>query len=148
MVIREMQAQDVEAVTALEAAYFTQPWKRHDFEDILTNPDRFYFVAVEDNEVMGGCMLTDIVGEGDVSNVAVHEKYRRRGIAHALLEYMLQFGRKRGIRDFTLEVRQQNVAAQGLYEGLGFVSEGVRPNFYDKPKDNAVIMWLRQAERI
>ena len=148
MVIREMQAQDVEAVTALEAACFTQPWKRHDFEDILTNPDRFYFVAVEDNEVMGGCMLTDIVGEGDVSNVAVHEKYRRRGIAHALLEYMLQFGRKRGIRDFTLEVRQQNVAAQGLYEGLGFVSEGVRPNFYDKPKDNAVIMWLRQAERI
>ena len=120
MVIREMQAQDVEAVTALEAACFTQPWKRHDFEDILTNPDRFYFV----------------------------EKYRRRGIAHALLEYMLQFGRKRGIRDFTLEVRQQNVAAQGLYEGLGFVSEGVRPNFYDKPKDNAVIMWLRQAERI
>ena len=73
----------------------------------------FYFVAVEDNEVMGGCMLTDIVGEGDVSNVAVHEKYRRRGVAHALLEYMLQFGRKRGIRDFTLEVRQQNVAAQG-----------------------------------
>ena len=70
MVIREMQAQDVEAVTALEAACFTQPWKRHDFEDILTNPDRFYFVAVEDNEVMGGCMLTDIVGEGDVSNVA------------------------------------------------------------------------------
>ena len=45
MVIREMQAQDVEAVTALEAACFTQPWKRHDFEDILTNPDRFYFVA-------------------------------------------------------------------------------------------------------
>lgn len=81
MVIREMQAQDVEAVTALEAACFTQPWRRHDFEDILTNPDRFYFVAVEDNEVMGGCMLTDIVGEGDVSNVAVHEKYRRRGIA-------------------------------------------------------------------
>ena len=70
MVIREMQAQDVEAVTALEAACFTQPWRRHDFEDILTNPDRFYFVAVEDNEVMGGCMLTDIVGEGDVSNLA------------------------------------------------------------------------------
>ena len=97
MVIREMQAQDVEAVTALEAACFYPALKRHDFEDILTNPDRFYFVAVEDNEVMGGCMLTDIVGEGDVSNVAVHEKYRRRGIAHALLEYMLQFGRKRGI---------------------------------------------------
>ena len=148
MVIREMQKADVDAVTALEAACFSQPWLRHDFEEILTNPDRFYFVAICDDKVIGGCMLTDIVGEGDISNVAVEAAYRRKGIAHALLEYLLQFGRERGITDFTLEVREQNIAARRLYEGLGFQSEGVRPNFYDRPKDNAVIMWLRQTERI
>ena len=148
MVIREMQQQDVDAVTVLEAASFSQPWLRHDFEEILTNPDRFYFVAVEGEEVLGGCMLTDIAGEGDISNVAVALEYRRKGIAHALLEHLVQFGKDRGIRDFTLEVREQNVAARGLYEGLGFKSEGIRPNFYDRPKDNAVIMWLRQTERI
>lgn len=148
MVIREMQQQDVDAVTALEAASFSQPWLRHDFEEILTNPDRFYFVAVESEEVLGGCMLTDIAGEGDISNVAVALEYRRKGIAHALLEHLVQFGKDRGIRDFTLEVREQNVAARGLYEELGFKSEGIRPNFYDRPKDNAVIMWLRQTERI
>ena len=148
MVIREMQEQDVDAVTALEEACFSQPWKRHDFEEILTNPDRFYFVAADGDDILGGCMLTDIAGEGDISNVAVDQQYRRRGIAHSLLEHLLEFGRGRGIGDFTLEVRQQNMAAQGLYEGLGFVSEGVRPNFYDRPKDNAVIMWLRQTERI
>ena len=77
MVIREMQQQDVDAVTALEAASFSQPWLRHDFEEILTNPDRFYFVAVESEEVLGGCMLTDIAGEGEISNVAVALEYRR-----------------------------------------------------------------------
>lgn len=93
-------------------------------------------------------MLTDIAGEGDISNVAVAESYRRQGIARALLEALIRFGRQQGITAFTLEVRQHNEAALGLYEGLGFVSAGVRPNFYDKPKDNAVIMWLRETERI
>lgn len=148
MTIREMQPQDVDAVTALEAACFSQPWLRHDFEEILTNPHRFYFVAVENDTLLGGCMLTDIAGEGDISNVAVAESYRRQGIARALLEALIRFGRQQGITAFTLEVRQHNEAALGLYEGLGFVSAGVRPNFYDKPKDNAVIMWLRETERI
>ena len=148
MVIREMQQQDVDAVTALEAASFSQPWLRHDFEEILTNPYRFYFVAVQGEEILGGCMLTDIAGEGDISNVAVDAQHRRMGIAHALLEHLLQFGTARGIMDFTLEVREQNMAARRLYEGLGFQSEGIRPDFYDRPKDNAVIMWLRQTERI
>lgn len=146
MVIRRMQERDVDAVTALEAASFTQPWLRHDFEEILTNPGRIYLVAVEGDTLLGGCMMTEIAGEGDISNVAVSEKYRRRGIARALLTELIRIGESRDIYDYTLEVREQNMAARRLYEGLGFVSEGIRPGFYDKPKDNAVIMWLHTAD--
>lgn len=141
--IREMQIADVDAVTALEESCFSMPWKKQDFEDILTNPDRFYLVAEIDNMVVGGCMLTMIAGEGDVSNVAVSESYRGNHIATALMQELLRMGEKKGIRDFTLEVREQNLPAIRLYEQAGFVSEGIRPNFYDKPKDNAVIMWKR-----
>ena len=138
-----MQIADVDAVTALEESCFSMPWKKQDFEDILTNPDRFYLVAEIDNMVVGGCMLTMIAGEGDVSNVAVSESYRGNHIATALMQELLRMGEKKGIRDFTLEVREQNLPAIRLYEQAGFVSEGIRPNFYDKPKDNAVIMWKR-----
>lgn len=148
MIIREMQEQDVDEVTKLEASSFSQPWLRHDFEEILTNPDRIYLVAVEGDILLGGCMMTEIAGEGDISNVAVSLEHRRKGIAKALLTEMLLIGAKREIKDFTLEVREHNEPARRLYEGLGFVSEGIRPNFYDKPKDNAVIMWLRTTERI
>ena len=145
--IREMQQSDLEEVTALEASCFSMPWKYRDFEETLTNPNRVYLVAETDaadikEHILGGCMLTNIAGEGDITNVAVREAYRGKKIAAALMEALLKFGRERyGITAFTLEVRSQNTAARNLYEKLGFVSKGVRPGFYEKPKDDAVILW-------
>ena len=142
--VREMQPQDVDAVTSLEESCFSMPWKRHDFEEILTNPDRVYLVEEYNDMIVGGCMLTMIAGEGDISNVAVKEKYRGKHIATTLIQELLRFGEEKGIHDFTLEVREQNKTAIRLYEHAGFVLEGIRPGFYDKPKDNAVIMWRRK----
>ena len=146
--IREMQWKDLEQVTALEAACFSMPWKYHDFEETLTNPYRFYLVAEADHvtetisdRILGGCMLTHVAGEGDISNVAVYEKYRKNGIAAVLMTELLRLGAERyGITAFTLEVRSKNIPARRLYEKLGFESKGVRPDFYEKPKDDAVIM--------
>ena len=158
--IREMRREDLEQVTSLEASCFSMPWKYKDFEDTLTNPNRFYFVAdtlpyihsknitsvIQSNSccIIGGCMLTSILGEGDISNVAVHEKYRKQNIATSLLNALMSFGRTHcGITAFTLEVRSKNAPAVRLYEKLGFVTEGVRRNYYEKPKDDALIMWKK-----
>ena len=119
--IREMQRDDLEEVTALESACFSMPWKYRDFEEVLANPDRCYLIAEADNGILGGCMLTHIAGEGDISNVAVHEKYRGSGIASALLSALIQLGETRyGIKAFTLEVRSRNTPARRLYEHHGF----------------------------
>ena len=143
--IRKMQRDDLEKVTALEAACFSMPWKYKDFEEALIDPHRVYLVAeTDDQEIIGGCMLTDIAGEGDISNVAVDERYRGQKIATALLQKLLAYGSAEyGIHAFTLEVRSQNIPAIRLYENAGFHAEGVRPNFYEKPKDDAIIMWKR-----
>jgi ribosomal-protein-alanine N-acetyltransferase len=139
-----MKDSDLEQVTALEAACFSRPWKYKDFEDILTNPDRYYFVAVAPNEkILGGIMLTSISGEGDISNVAVLEQYRNNKIGTSLLPEVIKFGKANcNITAFTLEVRSKNTPAIKLYENEGFISAGKRPNFYDFPKDDAIIYWL------
>ena len=147
--IREMRREDLEEVTALEAACFSLPWKYRDFEEVLINPDRCYLVAEADSvtadtpdRILGGCMLTHIAGEGDISNVAVYERYRNNGIAASVLSALLRLGEERyGITAYTLEVRSRNIPARRLYEKNGFVSRGVRPGFYQKPEDDAVIMW-------
>lgn len=143
--IREMQSRDLEKVTALETACFSMPWKYKDFEEVLTNPHRVYLVAETGRqEIIGGCMLTNIAGEGDISNVAVDESFRGQRIATALLQKLLEYGKdKYGINAFTLEVRSKNIPAIRLYERAGFQAEGIRRNFYDKPKDDAIIMWKK-----
>lgn len=143
--IRKMENRDLENVTALEAACFSMPWKYSDFEECIRNPHRVYLLAeTDEGEVIGGCMLTEIAGEGDISNVAVLERFRKQGIGSKLLQNLLEYGRNiYGIEAFTLEVRSKNAAAIRLYETAGFYSEGIRPNFYEKPKDDAIIMWKR-----
>jgi ribosomal-protein-alanine N-acetyltransferase len=142
-----MEDKDLDQVTALEASCFSRPWKYNDFKDILTNPDRFYLVAVSSEKILGGIMLTNVAGEGDISNVAVLEEYRGNKIATALLSEIINFGKSEyGITDFTLEVRSQNAPAIRLYENEGFVSAGIRPNFYDFPKDDAIIYWRRGVD--
>ena len=150
--IREMRQEDLTEVTDLEASCFSMPWKYKDFKETLTNPDRVYLVAEADNaetdasdRIFGGCMLTNAAGEGDITNVAVREAYRGNKIATALLTALLKLGAERyGMTAFTLEVRSRNMAARRLYESQGFVPLGIRPNFYERPKDDAVIMkkWL------
>ena len=93
---------------------------------------------------MGGCGYTDTCGDANIDNVVVDPAYRNKGIGNTLIEELLKTGRADGIKAFTLEVRVSNQAAIHLYEKFGFQSEGIRPNFYEKPREDANIMWLRE----
>lgn len=143
MNIRTMQMQDVEQVATLEQQCFSRPWSLQSFRDVLKTPYRILFVAIEDDRIVGECMLTDIAGEGEITNVAVHNAYRGRGIAGQMMQAALKEGQKRNISAYTLEVRVGNTPAIRLYESFGFATEGVRKNFYDSPVEDALIMWKR-----
>lgn len=145
---REITFNDIDRVSAIEDECFSRPWPRHAFEEIVTKEDATYYLAedLDENIVVGGCVLFHIVDEGDIMNVAVTKKYRGHGIATKLLEYAMECGRKEGIKDFTLEVRVSNKAAIRVYEKNGFTSDGIRPGFYENPKEDAYVMWNRQKE--
>ncbi len=143
MMIRELKAADVEAVSKIEQEVFSMPWSPKDFLEMVEADYAYYYVAEEDGEIAGCCGIRNIAGEGEITNVAVAEKFRRRGIGRTLMQYMLREAALHGIGAVTLEVRISNTPAICLYESLGFISEGVRPGFYEKPKEDALIMWKR-----
>ena len=146
MKIRELTAEDVEAVSRIEQETFSMPWSPEDFLEMVEADYAYYYVAEVDGEIVGCCGIRNIAGEGEITNVVVASEYRGRGIGRALMEYMLSEAVFHGIGDCTLEVRVSNASAIRLYESLGFQSEGIRPGFYEKPKEDAMIMWKRQAE--
>lgn len=95
-------------------------------------------------KIAGMIGLELIAGDGEISNVAVLPQYRRQGIAHALMEQVLSEGQQEGCTAFTLEVRAGNTAAIALYESFGFRTEGVRKGYYEKPAEDALILWRRE----
>lgn len=143
--IRRMNREDVPAAAALERQCFSEPWSENAYLSALANENALYLVAESaDGSIAGMCGLLDILGEGDISNVAVREDFRKKGIAERMLSELMKQGRERGISEFTLEVRASNEAAIRLYEKFGFVCEGCRKNFYEKPKEDALILWKRK----
>ncbi len=140
---RRMTPEDVPFISRLEEETFSMPWSPESFLQMITKEDTRYYVAEEGGHLLGGCGLWMIAGEGNITNVAVAKEARRRGVGTGLLTYLMQEGNREGVSAYTLEVRISNEAAIHMYEKLGFVSEGIRPNFYEKPTEDAMIMWKR-----
>ena len=139
--IRELRETDIEALSRIEAASFSMPWSARDFEDLLSRSYCIYLVAEVDGMVAGCCGMTNSCNEENIDNVVVAESFRGQGIAQKLMRELIALGESMGIEAYTLEVRVSNEVAIHVYEKMGFVSEGVRPRFYEKPTEDALIMW-------
>lgn len=142
MIIRRMVLKDLEQVSNIENDIFSSPWKLHDFESSMNNDDNIYLVVEDEDAIVAYCGLWGVAGEGQIYNVAVKEKFRNKHIALLMLTELIDIGKKEGLNSFTLEVRSSNLSAVKLYHNLGFKDAAIRKNFYDKPKEDAIIMWL------
>lgn len=138
--IRLMDYSDVKQVSEIEKQIFTSPWSEASFKETIVRDDTIYLAAYENEEIAGYCGLWQSLDEADITNVAVKEEYRGRHIAKAMLTKLIELGVSKGIETFTLEVRESNKNAIGLYLGLGFEVVGIRKSYYQRPVENAVIM--------
>ena len=143
VVYRKMTAEDVPFISRLEEETFSMPWSADSFLEMISKEDARYYVAEEVGRLLGGCGVLMIAGEGNITNVAIAPEARNRGIGTALLRHLMAEGDREGLTAYTLEVRVSNAAAIHVYEKLGFVSAGVRPGFYEKPVEDAIIYWKR-----
>lgn len=141
--VRELCREDIDPISRIESASFSMPWSAQDFAALLEKPYCFYLVAEADGVLAGSCGMTISFGEGNIDNVVVAEEFRGQGIAQEMLRELIVRGDKMGVEAYTLEVRVSNAAAIHVYEKLGFVSEGIRPRFYERPVEDAMIMWRR-----
>ena len=143
MRIREMQEPDLWQVTAIEKANFSVPWSLESFRESMELEHTIYLVAEEREKIIGYCGMYRVFNEGEIVNVAVAEAYRRKKVASQLLEQLFAQSSELKVDNFFLEVRESNRPAIQLYKRLGFTEAGIRKNFYEKPRENAIFMWKR-----
>lgn len=137
-----MDRSHIPQIAALERECFPDPWSESLLEDALFDPQASFIVAQDSEEegnVIGYAGLHAVLDEGYIDNIAVHPDARRHGVASALLDVFCRFGEV-NLAFLTLEVRKSNTAAIALYEKNGFRWAGLRPGYYQHPREDAVIM--------
>jgi ribosomal-protein-alanine N-acetyltransferase len=137
-----LELKHLDGVAEVDKLSFALPWSRDSFEaEVSRNDFARYVVAVSDDQVIGYAGVWIIAGEGQITNIAVHPDSRGVGAACKMLEALIDICIAESVRDMTLEVRVSNTPAINLYKKYGFAEEGIRKQFYEDNKEDALIMW-------
>jgi ribosomal-protein-alanine N-acetyltransferase len=149
-VVCSASAGDLAGVAELQRQSFSKAWGADALQWELDNTAaaRLYTVRDESGTLVAYCACWFVVDELHINSLAVEPSRRREGIARWLLRRVLEDASAAGARSATLEVRQSNAAARALYEGLGFRVEGIRRDYYEEPREDALILWRRGLGRV
>ena len=142
MTISAMEHKDIDGLARLEKICFSTPWTRAGLEAELSFPPAVFIVAHIGGEIAGYAGMHRAAGECYVDNVAVFPEFRRQGVGEELMRGLILRARENDGEFISLEVRKSNSQAIELYSKLGFVQAGVRRDFYDKPREDALILTL------
>ena len=138
-----MNGDHLDEVAELERVCFPDPWSRNMLKEELENDLAAFLVALDgQGAVAGYAGLQVVLDEGNILNIAVRPDCRRQGVAGQLLQVLLNFAKGNQLAFLTLEVRASNYPAIALYGSRGFRGVGRRKNYYEHPREDAVIMTL------
>lgn len=149
--IRPMDFEDVEEVSLLDYICFPDPWSIDTYVYEVTKNHLASYVVIVDKErekIAGYSGMWVVLGEAQITNIAVLPEYRGLGLGRALMKRQIRDSLVAGANKMTLEARVSNHVAIGLYEKLGFVHTGIRKGYYENDKEDAVIMWKYYEEEL
>ena len=137
-----IEQRHIKEIPRLEEICFSEPWSEEGILEAYRLGTKF-FAAEADKKLIGYIGIKAVIDEGYITNIAVFPRFRRRGVAKALLNKVFEFAKEKGLSFVSLEVRPSNTEAVSLYEKTGFREEGRRKNFYRLPLEDALIMTKR-----
>lgn len=152
LLLRDMQAADIDAITALDEQLFgVDCWPRYMFVDELAQPETRRYIIAELTSPDGLPVLAGYAGlmcippVGDIQTIGVLPVFEGQGIARAMMDLLIGESVKRGADSVMLEVSATNPRAQRLYERYGFEHIHKRRKYYRDGSD-ALIMRLALPE--
>lgn len=140
MRIVKMQPEHVAAVAEMERQCFSDPWSEKSVASELDNPLSLWLIAEADGLVAGYVGSQTVLDSADMMNLAVFQDFRRQGIGEQLVNSLTEALAEKGVKTLLLEVRISNEPAKQLYQKLGFEIVGKRPRYYEKPREDALIL--------
>lgn len=137
---------DLPLLIKMEEMCFDDPWSEAILKSEIDNGMVYVCLAWCKEEAIGYACLWTIIDESHINNIAILPAWRGQGYGLQLINHLIEQARMNRSDAMTLEVRASNTPARTLYEKVGFVSEGIRPRYYEDGED-AEIMWLYDLQK-
>jgi ribosomal-protein-alanine N-acetyltransferase len=134
--VRRCRGADLPGVLAIERASFArEAWPRDLFVELLEEWPRLFLVGVAEGRVAGYIAAVLRGKAAELVSVAVHPRYRKRGVAAVLMRRVLTLLRKDAIEQCWLMVRPGNRGALRLYRAFGFTRVRRVKDYYGRGRD-------------
>ena len=140
--ITEAREELLPQIQQIEQRSFSVPWTEAMLRIQLDRNSHVFLTAEAEGRIVGYVGLMYVLDEGYISNVAVDADFRRQGVADALIDEQIRRSRALLLSFLTLEVRAGNEPAIALYQKHGFRPVGRRRGYYEKPREDALLMTL------
>jgi len=149
--LEPMRLRDVPAVVAMERQVFASPWPASAFVYELSHNPLSHYHVLRRTTLHGALPLPSLIGyggywlavdEAHVGTLTVHPQWRGRGLGELLFSAMVREAREAVAATLTLEVRESNLAARGLYAKYGLEVMGRRRGYYTDNGEDALIMTI------
>lgn len=140
VMVRTLKIEDAAAVAEMEHQTYSDAWSEKGVMETIENPNTFCLAAEKSGKIVGYLLVYSAVDEAEIARITTIKEVRRQGVASALFEALEQHCKENSLKKILLDVRESNAAARAFYEKCGFTVDGIRPGFYDDPKEDAVLM--------
>ncbi len=138
--IKVLGAEHLEDVLKIEEECFSKPWSENSVKELLLSEKAELLGAFDGGRLIGYSCLEWVLDEGSLTNIAVSDEYRKMGVGSQLMAALMKSAEEKELAFVTLEVRVSNLPAVNLYRKFGFLDVGTRRNYYDAPREDALLM--------
>ena len=135
-----MQLSDANEIARLEEEAFSDAWTEKGILDTFHQQQAFVVIGEMNEKVVGYCIMYYVLDEGEIARIAVDDTCKRQGVGRAILNQVECVCKEKAITRILLDVRESNETARAFYRDYGFAEDGIRKNFYEMPKEHAVLM--------
>lgn len=144
--VHEMKYEEAAAIAEMEHQIFPDKWSERAVLDTLENAQTICLTAEKAGRLIGYLFAYVAADEADIARVAVLKESRKQGVGSELIKELKKVGQEQDLKKLLLDVRRSNTAARAFYKKHGFTEDGVRPGFYEKPEEDAVLMSCEISE--
>jgi ribosomal-protein-alanine N-acetyltransferase len=134
--IRRATRRDIDAILRIEDASFgIDAWQAALFLEYLDGCADLFLIAKLNGRNAGYSIACPAPRGAEIDSIAVHPRFRGRGVAQRLMKVTLAALSRRGVHACFLTVRRGNRDAIALYRRLGFVPTRRVPGYYEDGED-------------